>query len=304
MFSSRTDQNLTHFSIKSDYINGSFSGNFKYSTIGKTFQRILSNYLPALSENNGDTQHLPNTVNINLEIENTNEISQILDIPYQIDGSSSIKGVVNETANKIDVAVKIDALKTEKQIFEKIALSLENKSNKILFTGRTQMHDKNAEMLNVFLSSEAVKDNVSAKLIWQNNQDVTNAGEINTQTTLLKKNNSLQAHTVIQPSQVIISDSEWNIHKSELHYYSDSLFVIKDFLFERDKQFIRIDGTTSKSDKDSLVISMNELDLDYLMQLIRLRGIQFSGIITGEMKLFSLLKQPIYLADLKVQDFH
>ncbi|GAB1415648.1 translocation/assembly module TamB domain-containing protein [Paludibacter sp.] len=303
VFSSRTDQNLTHFSIKSDYINGSFSGNFKYSTIGKTFQRILSNYLPALSENNGDTQHLPNTVNINLEIENTNEISQILDIPYQIDGSSSIKGVVNETANKIDVAVKIDALKTEKQIFEKIALSLENKSNKILFTGRTQMHDKNAEMLNVFLSSEAVKDNVSAKLIWQNNQDVTNAGEINTQTTLLKKNNSLQAHTVIQPSQVIISDSEWNIHKSELHYYSDSLFVIKDFLFERDKQFIRIDGTASKSDKDSLVISMNELDLDYLMQLIRLRGIQFSGIITGEMKLFSLLKQPIYLADLKVQDF-
>ncbi len=303
IFNSRTDMNFTHFSIKSDYINGSFSGDFKYSTIGNTFQRILSNYLPTLSENNNNTKHLPNTININLDIDNTKEISQILNIPYEIDGNSTLRGTIDENTNKIDVNIKIDALKTEKQILEKISLSLENIANKVVFTGRTQLHDKNSDMLNVFLSSEAYKDNVDLKLVWQNNQEITNAGEIVTLTSLYKKNNSLEAHTVIQPSQVIISDAEWNIRKSDLYFHNDSVIEVKNFLFENNKQFIHIDGIASKDNNDSLVVSMNDLDLDFIMRLIRLRGIQFSGIITGEMKLFSLLKNPIYLADLKVQDF-
>jgi hypothetical protein len=43
---SRIDKNVTHFAIASDYVNGSFNGNFKYSTIGFTINQIIQNYLP------------------------------------------------------------------------------------------------------------------------------------------------------------------------------------------------------------------------------------------------------------------
>ncbi|MDD2284310.1 MAG: hypothetical protein PHQ11_02795 [Paludibacter sp.] len=303
IFTSRTGDDYTYFSIESDYLNGSFSGDFKYSSIGHTFNKILSAYLPSLSENGNTIQHLPNTIAINLTIENTREISQILALPYEIDGHSSIKGNINENSSEIQVLLKMDALKTEKQIFENISLRLENESDKIQFTGRTQMHDKKSGLLNIFLSTEAFRDMVNAKLIWQNNEEVTNAGEISTNTSLHKKNKSIQAHTTLQPSQVIISDSVWNIRKSDIQLYSDSLITINNFLFENEKQYIHINGKASKNSQDSLVVSMNELNLDYIMQLLRLKGIKFGGLVTGKLKLFSLLKEPIYLANLDVKDF-
>lgn len=302
VFTSRTNVNYTYFSIKSDYVNGSFSGDFKYSSIGNTFKRILSGYLPSLSENNS-TQHLPNTIAIDLNIDNTQEISRILSLPYEIDGHSSIKGNINENLSNIELTLKINAFKTEKQIFENISLNLENEADKIMLTGRTQLHDKKADMLNVYLSTEASRDIVNARLIWQNNEEVTNAGEINTSTNLVKKNKSLQAHTVMLPTQVIISDSVWNIRESDMHIYSDSLITINNFRFENKKQFIHVNGKASKNKKDSMIVSMNDLNLDYIMRLLRLKGIKFGGLITGKLNLYSLLKEPIFLADVDVKDF-
>ena len=305
IFTSRTSENHTYFSVKSDYLNGSFAGDFKYSSIGQTFNKILSNYLPSLTENvNGNTnEHSSNSVSINLKIDNTHEISKVLALPYEIEGNSDISGNINENTGDVELVVRIDALKTEKQIFENITLRLENEKDKIQLTGRTQMHDKKSDMMNVFLSTEALNDVVHARLMWQNNEEITNAGEINTKTNLLKKGKSIQAHTIFQPSQVIISDSIWNLRESDLYFYSDSLITINNFLFENDKQFIHINGTASNNTGDSLVVSMNELNLDYIMQLLRLRGIKFGGLITGDLKLFSFLKEPIYLADLHVKDF-
>lgn len=303
VFTSRTDVNYTYFSMKSDYIKGSFSGDFKYSSIGHTFTKILSGYLPALAENSNTQEYIPNSVAIDLTLDNTQEISRILTIPYEIEGHSTIKGNINETSSIVELLIRIDALKTEKQIFDNISLRLENIAEKIQLTGRTQMHDQKADMLNMFLSAEALNDVVNAKLIWQNNEDITNAGEVNTQTSLFKKERSIQAHTILQPSQVIISDSVWNIRKSDLYFYSDSLIAINNFLFENERQFIHINGKATKNNMDSLVVSMNDLNLDYIMQLLRLRGIKFGGLITGKIKLFSLLKEPIFLGDLDVKNF-
>ena len=302
-FTSRTGENHTYFSIKSDYVNGSFSGDFKYSTIGHTFNKILANYLPAISENGNTTQHAPNSINIDLTIENTHEISQILLLPYEIEGISTISGSIDELKNDIDIFIKVDAIKAEKQIFDNFTLRLENIDDKIQLIGRTQLHIQNADMLNVFLSTEVQEDAVTAKLIWQNNEEITNAGEISTKTDFIKNGKSIEAHTIIHPSEIIISDSIWNLRTSDIYFYSDSLIAVNNFLFENEKQYFHINGLVSTNLSDSLTVSMYDLNLGYVMQLLRLKGVDFGGLITGNMKLFSLLKEPIYLADLRVKDF-
>jgi hypothetical protein len=302
-FTSRTDENYTHFSIKSDYINGSFFGDFKYSSIGNTFRKILANYLPSLSENGNSKTHLPNKVKVDLIIDHTDEISQLLNLPYQLDGPSTISGKIDESLNIVAFIAKISAIKTEKQIYENLSVRLENEKDKLKLTGRTQMLDKKSDILNIFLSADAAQDGVNAKLIWQNNEEITNAGEISTRTTLKKEGKNIQGHTNFYPTQVIISDSIWNFRASEIFFNSDSLITINNFLFENERQYIRINGAASKNNNDSLTVTMNELNLDYVMQLVRLRGINFGGLVTGKLKLFSLLQKPIYLADLKVKDF-
>jgi hypothetical protein len=301
-FTSRTDINHTNFNIKSDYINGSFYGDFKYSTIGNTFKKILANYIPAIAEKGNSKEYLPNKINVDLTIDHTDEISQVLNLPYQLEGQSTISGSIDESQNKLEFVTRIATIKTEKQIFENFSLRLENEKDGLQLTGRTQMHDKNSDMLNIFLSADAIKDAITAKLIWQNNEDVTNAGEISTKTTLKKTGKTIQGHINLYPSQIIISDSVWDLRASDVIFDSDSVFTINNFLFENERQFISINGVASKNPSDSLIVSMNDLNVGYVTQLIRLKGINFGGLVTGNLKLFSLLKEPIYLADLNVKD--
>ena len=47
VFNSRTGVDYTNINIMSEFLNGSFSGDFKYSTIGITFRMVLARYLPS-----------------------------------------------------------------------------------------------------------------------------------------------------------------------------------------------------------------------------------------------------------------
>ncbi len=314
IFTSKTEVGHTFFSIRSDYLNGSFIGNFKYSSIGHTFEKLLTDYLPATSKNNGKndkkknnnknkTPHLPNVVSIDLSLQNTSEISHILALPYEISGNSIFQGEIDENTGIIDLLVRLDTLKTEKQLFENLSLRVDNTDNKLLLVGRTQLIDQFSDVMNIYLSSEASEDNVLARLMWQNNLEVTNAGEINAKAKLKKVNNALSANIFIRPSQIIISDSIWHIRASDIDFYADSLICINNFLFENDQQFIHIDGRASHDKTDSLTLKMNDLNLDYLMSLLRLQGVSFGGFITGNLKLFNLLEEPILLGNLYADNF-
>lgn len=304
IFTSRTDPGHTYVSIRSDYINGIFSGDFKYSSIGNTFNKIIAAYLPSLSEKtkkpNGNQA---NKINIDLSIDNTLEIAKVLEIPYEMEGIASINGKIDESVNKIEFTARVPSLKGEKQIFENVTVRLENNNKQLEFTARAQMHDKHADMLNMFLHATAANDDLGAKFVWQNNKETTNAGEIDTRTSFSRVNNALQVQTRFNPTQIIISDETWDLHASDICFNSDSLVTVNNFMFENQHQYININGSASAYKTDSMIVKMNDIDLGYVMQLLRLKGINMGGIVTGEISLFRLLKEPIFLADLNIIDF-
>lgn len=307
LFTSRTGANNTNVQIQSDFVNGSFSGDFKYSSIGNTFRKVLSRYLPSLATNgkkNGNgNNYLPNNIHVDLTFDNLQEIAQVFYLPYEIEGTTTIRGDIDEANNEIELISNISNIKTTKQIFENITIRLENQGQQLQLTGRTQMHDINSGLMNVFFSANAARDKLLAKLIWQNNKEITNAGEIDTETLFSRTDEAISAHTRFNPTQIIITDSVWDIRSSDVFFSSDSMITIDNFLFDNGRQFFHIDGVASSNRSDSVTVSMNDLNLDYIMELIRLDGISFSGVTTGKLQLFSLLKEPIFLADLAVKDF-
>jgi len=307
IFTSRTDVNHTFFSIRSNYLNGSFIGDFKYSSIGRTFDKLLTDYLPSIGSDNGNnsnkTPHPPNTISIDLNLQNTLEISRLLSFPYEIGGNSIFRGDIDESASTVDLLLRLDTLRTNKRLLENLSLQVDNADKKLQLVGRTQMIDQHSDVMNIYLSAEAAEDNILTRLMWQNILEVTNAGEINTKAELRKENNALSADIFIRPSQVIISDSVWHMRASDIHFHADSMISVNNFLFENEEQFIHIDGKASRDKTDSLTVTMNDLNLDYVMNLVRLKGVSFGGFITGNLKLFNVLQEPILLADLHADNF-
>jgi hypothetical protein len=303
IFNSRTSTNYTNVSIQSDYLNGSVSGDFKYSTVGNTFRMVLARYLPSLAENDNSKKYIPNNVDIDLKLVETDDIMRVLQLPYYLGGMATVRGNINESTDKIELRATIDALSTRKQHFENFSINLSNNDKKQLaLTGRAQLYNHKNEVQNIALSANALKDQLDARIIWQNNDALTNAGEINTRTLFSNENDQLVFRSRIMPTEIIISDSIWNLRSSEIRYRENEGLNIRNFVFESQSQYIHIDGLASNNPSDSLLITMNDLNLDYLMQLIKLRGISIGGLITGDLLIYSTFKEPILLADVYIED--
>jgi hypothetical protein len=297
---SRIDKNITNIDIVSDYINGSLTGDFKYSTIGLTINKIVRNYLPSLSVSANPKDRSLNHIDVDLQIANTKEISEVLVLPYTIDGVSTIKGFIDERTNQIDILGNVPMLYSSKQKFENIALHCDNKNQQLQLTTRALFHEKDG-LQNLFLMASAAKDSVNVHLGWQNSQKITNAGEIKAIAGFSKDNGRTVAKLLILPTQIIVSDSTWNIHRCNIDFNADSTIRVHDFQFDSHRQFVHIDGLATSSKQDSMVVTMNDLNLDFVFNLLKLKSISIGGFVTGKATLFSLLKQPIYEANLAVR---
>ncbi len=297
---SRISDNQTNFNISSDYINGGFTGNFKYSTIGNTINQIVQKYLPSIANNN-KTDYRKNTVNVDLQIRNTAEISDLLDLGLRLDGVSTIKGDINELNNTVKLTVQMPSLAFKRQVFENLNIDLHNDSQMLHLTSRGQIEDKNG-ITSLYVLASAAKDSVNTQMGWQNSSVLTNAGELQTSTKLQREGEKMSAQMRILPTQVIISDTVWDIRASRINLNSDKTFDIKDFRFENNNQHLHIDGRLSKLQSDAVKVNLNEVNLEYILNLVKLKGITIGGYATGNASFYSVLDQPIFLADLKVRN--
>ncbi|MFT3752915.1 MAG: translocation/assembly module TamB domain-containing protein [Paludibacter sp.] len=298
---SRIANDFTRVNIVSDYVNGTLSGNFKYSTIGLTINKIIQNYLPALSVGTKKRERNPNQLDVDLQIANTKELSDVLALPYQLDGMSTIKGYIDERTNRIDISGNIPSLKSSKQFFENITIHCENPKQQLQLTSRALLHEKNG-LMNLFMTATAAKDSVYAQLGWQNTQKITNAGQISAVTRFRKEDDKTAARLSVLPSEVIISDSIWTLHPCVVDFNADSTIRVHDFRFDNHDQFVHVDGIASKNMDDRLLVEMNDLDLEFILStLLRLKSITIGGHVTGEVALLNLLKQPVYEANLSVK---
>ncbi|HRZ96229.1 MAG TPA: translocation/assembly module TamB domain-containing protein [Paludibacter sp.] len=301
-FTSTIENGVTDFKILSDYLNGSISGNFKYSTVDQSIIKILQYYLPALSSvKNGSKSTNSNVINVNLSLQNTNEISDVFSLPYSLSGISKIQGKIDERVNQIQFNGTVPTFKFNRMQFDNVSLNVERVKQELQLSSRAQMHDKSG-IINIFLNGKAAKDSLSANFGWQNTQKITNAGELNTVTLFRKENGKTAAQMQLLASQVIINDSIWDIRKSSIDIKPDSSIQVHNFRFENSKQYIHIDGLISKKPTDSITVAMNDLDLGFILKLANLNTIKIGGFATGKATFFGLLKETIFEADLFVKD--
>lgn len=298
---SRISENQTNFNIKSDYVNGGFEGNFKYSTIGNTINQIVQKYMPSIANNNNKANYKKNIVNVDLQIRNTSEISDLLNLGLRIDGVSTIKGDINELNNTVKLTIQMPSLAFKRQVFENLNIDLHNDSQMLHLTSRGQIEDKTGTT-NLYILASAAKDSINTQMGWQNFKDVTNAGELQTSTKLQREGEKMSAQLRILPTQVIISDTIWDIRASRINLNSDQTVDIKNFRFENNNQHLHIDGRLSKLQSDAVKVNLNEVNLEYILNLVKLKGITIGGYLTGNANFYSVLDKPIFLADLKVRN--
>ena len=304
-FVSEVGAKFSKFTITSDLINGNFEGDFKYSTIPQTLSQIVENYIPALSGKNitGKRKQVNanNYMNIDLTLSDTKLISRVLNLPFTLDGITTVKGFVDDINERVELNARTPFLSFGSQKIRNIELLLNNEHQQLNLQASARLENQK-NLTNVSLKAAAANDLLYTQFGWQNNDTINYAGEIQTNTKFNKENNLTSALVTFLPTQIVVADSTWDILGSQVSINPDTTFTVDNFRIKNRKQYINLDGTVSRKETDILTVDMNDLNLDFLMALVKLKNVSIKGNATGKAEVYSILKQPVFEADIEVKN--
>ncbi|MDE6697608.1 MAG: translocation/assembly module TamB [Muribaculaceae bacterium] len=96
-----------------------------------------------------------------------------------------------------------------------------------------------------------------------------------------KPNGDLAVDLNILPSTITVSGTPWTIADGFVDYSSQRVSV-SNFLISHDNQYVKIDGVASESPSDRVKIMLNDIDLEYIFNILNINYVSFGGMATGE----------------------
>ena len=303
------DDSPTNLKIYSDFLNANLSGDYQYSTLPLTVNRLIAQYVPeALAENtrnNAVRNSQLNQMEFYAYFKQLDSITYALDLPLEIPQMPTIKGFVNEHTNQHALQVAIPKIKTGSQQFDDITLNLDNRNRQLNLGLAAYKHASDNPAgekmgdLKLLLQAVARNDSLYLDLGMQNTDSSVTKGTLRTATHFSQYNRKPLIDCHVLPSDIMISDSLWNISDSHIVYtVADTTLQVNHFRFGNDNQFIYADGLASRRETDSINIQLRDIVLDYLLEYTTVRNtISFGGAITGHATTYSLFSTPMFEAE-------
>ena len=111
------------------------------------------------------------------------------------------------------------------------------------------------------------------------------------------------AYVDVLPSRATIGDTTWHVAPSTI-VYSKNHLEVNGFSISHDNQKLAIDGAATKSYEDSLLVTLNDIDVSYVLNLVNFHSVDFFGMASGNARVAGVISgNPQLAANLKVKEF-
>ena len=299
------DKGQNTLRIEAPFIQGNVVGRYAYHTLPVSFMKTAQRYIPALLNLNKNLPEPENDFHFDINISDTKAVEKLLGVPLQITMPASLEGYINDSIRRVRVEGHFPEVYYNGQRFESANLTIENPSDRLKVGVNSNILLKSGAMLAVSARATAANDELRTLVNWGNNTSVTYSGRVFAITHFTKsddKESKLRTDVELQPSQIVLNDTVWNIHPSSVSVDSGKVYIDR-FLFESNGRFIKVNGTIGKDEGDVCVANLKDIDLGYILDMVQFDAVQFNGLITGDATLKQLMKDPVMEAELDVNDF-
>lgn len=303
---SETRKRLT---IQSNFLRGSIEGDYSYRTLPVSVLNIMRRYIPALILPNKKPMETENNFHFDLHIYDTDLLSTVFQIPVKVYTHSTVKGYFNDKAQRLRVEGYFPRFRYENKFIESGMFLCENPGDQFQTHLRFNNRKSNGAV-NMSLEAQAQNDSIQATLNWGNSSTVTYSGKLaaiahfirgEQEETNRGKRKSPPLKTVIdiRPTRVILNDTLWNIHPSQVVLDSGKVYV-NDFYFSHKDRHLRINGTVSPQPEDTVRLDLKEINIGYVFDIADL-GVNFQGEATGPAFASGVLEKPVMSTDLFIR---
>ena len=295
--------------LQSDYVTANLNGAFQYRTMPRTIQGLLHNYLPSIVKQPATTNHSNNMVDFYAYFRNLDSITQVLDLGVELPYFPTIKGYIREQNRQVGLQAFIPQINTGKVRMQDITVSLDNQDDQLglsvfVYNHLPKDNPTAAKVgdIKANLHLNVKNDELDLKVELGNTDQVRNEGIIHAKSKLALYNDKPAFDIQVQPSHIILNDSAWNISQTNINYVlANKTMDICNLKLNTDYQSITIDGRASESATDSLNVTLENINLDYLLSYTEAsKAISILGPVTGHAILYSVFSAPMLEANARI----
>ncbi len=278
--------------LKSDWVDARVEGVIHPKAIAPEAKQIISVIFPSLilPESRFLTQTMPiNNFNFDIEVKGIQDLYDYLSTPVCPLTEIPIKGYMDSGRGKLGLSLSTPHIRQGKdKLIRDTSLDLSLDS----FLGMAKMElglifpAKKGDV-QIALDLLGVHDNLNVNAALNPTMKSSLKGNVSMAAAFgmipnpLTGREDLSVHVDIIPSSLAIKETIWNVANGKIDYYGKTI-AVNNFLIEHGNQYVRIDGTASESAEDLLRVKLNDIDLDYIFNILNINYVTFGGMATGE----------------------
>ena len=297
--------NENQLRLTSEFLTARVEGKFQYHTLPASILNIMRKYVPSLILPPKKPIETHNNFQFDIHIYNTDILSTIFDIPLTVYTHSTLKGYFNDPLQRLRVEGYFPRLQYKNNFIESGMILCENPSDHIRARVRlTNLKKKGA--VNLSLDAQAKDDNISTTLNWGNSAAVTYSGQLAAVAKFLRTEGEkplLKAMVEVKPTDIILNDTLWQIHPSQVVVDSGKVDV-NNFYFSHQDRYVRINGRLSDNPQDSVKVDLKDINMGYVFDIASISDdVNFEGDATGTAYASGVFKKPVMNTRLFIKNF-
>lgn len=287
--------------INSDFLDINVKGTYLFYLLPQSLENIVYHYLPSSGANYVATQG-NNIFSVDAEFKNMEPVMQIFYPQLRIT-SGYITGKIDEPKNKIDLYSEVANIQYENLAIKGYSLSIHS-ADKLEFKSRAEElnYNNQQQLYNLALLASADADEMKTKFIWNNYDVLTYSGEVESNVYFKEKSDGKKHIDIrIDPSKIYIADTLWQINPASIAIDS-SRIEVDNLMLSNKNQFISFNGVISNNEEDQIDMRINEFKMENL-NLVTGSENKLAGTLDGTISFIDLYKRPLFLSDIKLNDF-
>lgn len=312
-----TEYNINNVSVKTGYNNGNhfldvdsdfgtidINGHFSYNTIVRSVLNMVAAKLPTIPGLTHKPQREFNDFTLNASLNSTEWMNRLLGIPLEIHRPLNISGEIDDKNEKINLWCDVPSFTFNGNRFSDAFVNVESPSDTLKADIRIKKLDDRDKYMALHLNADASDNHLNTSLSFSNNERHPLKGIINSSTVFAKDEEGVStAYIDVLPSRATIGDTTWHVAPSSI-IYSKNKLQVNSFSVSHDNQMLAINGTATKSENDSLLVTLNDIDVSYVLNLVNFHSVDFLGMASGEARIAGAFSEkPLLSADVIVKDF-
>lgn len=279
---SEEENGMKSIKLFSDFCDAKVKGTFKILELSGSIQNMLSNYLPAYIKKSSNKNITPQNFEYSFLFKKTEAVTRLFAPEIKIAPKTLVKGNYNSSKNDFmleGTSSKLDLYGYVLKNWKAQAMTTNNELQFATTSDRLYLTDS-LWLTDFSVLTNTHTDSVNLLVNWDNKQNTRlYKGDLRAFVHFSPNNN---IKFKILPSQLVISDSVWQVNHANEVTVDSSYITIKELVFEHENQFVALNGVISDNKRDEAKLSLQNFNLANLNVLTRPIGLKLNGRVTGE----------------------